>query len=123
MSTTDTSRRLRSIYLDQDVDSLRGVGTIADYASGRPETTLKGLQNSYAAMMAAQDEETKTMVRAKAAADKARLAEWQFHDNILAMKELVRGVYGSDSDEAQAIGYKKKSERKRPRRSIKVAAM
>jgi hypothetical protein len=123
MSITDTSRRLRSTYLDQDIDSLRGVDTIADYTSGRPETTLEGLQNSYAAMMAAQDEETKTMVRAKAAADKARLAEWQFHDNILAMKELVRGVYGADSDEAQAIGYKKKSERRRPRRSAKVAAM
>ena len=39
------------------------------------------------------------------------------YSGLLAMKELVRGVYGSDSNEAQAIGYKKKSERKRPRRS------
>ncbi|MBE9157609.1 hypothetical protein IQ265_12350 [Nodosilinea sp. LEGE 06152] len=117
MPNTDTSRRLRSTYLGQDVDSLRGVRTIADYTSARPETTIDGLQSSYAEMMAAQDEETAIMVRAKAAADKARLAEWQFHQNVLAMKELVRGVYGSDSNEAQAVGYKKKSERKRPRRS------
>jgi hypothetical protein len=34
----------------------------------------------------------------------------------MAMKEAVRGHFGSDSNEAQAIGYKKKSERKRPRR-------
>ena len=117
MANTDTSRRLRPTYLDQDVDSLRGARTIAGYTSGRPETTLEGLQNSYAEMMAAQEGETEIMVRAKAAADKARLAEWKFHQNILAMKELVRGVYGSDSDEAQAVGYKKKSERRRPRRS------
>jgi hypothetical protein len=123
MSITDTSRRLRSTYLDQDIDSLRGVDTIADYTSGRPETTPEGLQTAYDDMIAAQDEEAETMVRAKAAADKARLAEWEFHNNILAMKELVRGVFGNDSDEAQAIGYKKKSERKRPRRSAKVAAM
>ena len=117
MPNPDTSRRLRPDYLDRDIDSLRGARTIAGYTSGRPETSLEGLQNSYAEMMAAQEEETELMVRAKAAADKARLTEWKFHQNILAMKELVRGVYGSDSDEAQAIGYKKKSERRRPRRS------
>ncbi len=117
MPSTDTSRRLRPDYLDQDVASLRGARTIADYTSSRSETTIEGLQSNYAEMIAAQDAETEIMVRAKAAADKARLAEWKFHNNILAMKELVRGVYGSDSDEAQAIGYKKKSERKRPRRS------
>ena len=117
MPSTDISRRLRPDYLDQDVDSLRGARTIADYTSPRPETTLEGLQNSYAEMMAAQEGETEIMVRAKAAADKARLAEWRFHQNVLAMKALVRGVYGSDSDEAQAVGYKKTSERKRPRRS------
>ncbi|MBD2113978.1 MULTISPECIES: hypothetical protein [Cyanophyceae] len=117
MPSTDTTRRLRPDYLDQDVISLRGARTIAGYTSAHPETTIEGLQSSYAEMIAAQDEETAIMVRAKAAADRARQAEWQFHQNVLAMKELVRGVYGSDSNEAQAIGYKKKSERKRPRRS------
>ncbi|PSN18321.1 hypothetical protein C7271_13135 [filamentous cyanobacterium CCP5] len=118
MPSTDTSRRLRPAYIDQDVQSLRGLRTISTYTSVRPETTLEGLQDVYDEMMAAQDEESEAMVRAKAAADKARLAEWNFHSHILAMKELVRGVYGSDSNEAQAIGYKKKSERKRPRRSV-----
>lgn len=117
MPSTDTSRRLRSTYLDQDIESLRGLRTIPKYPEGRPETTPAALQSAYDEMIAAQDEESETMVRAKAAADKARLAEWEFHNRILAMKELVRGVFGSDSDEAQAIGYKKKSERKRPRRS------
>ncbi|ASC70047.1 hypothetical protein XM38_009770 [Halomicronema hongdechloris C2206] len=41
---------------------------------------------------------------------------WQQIRLLLAMKEGVRGQFGSDSDEAQAIGFKKKSERKRPRR-------
>jgi hypothetical protein len=117
MPSTDTSRRLRPYYLDQDIDSLRGMRTVSNYPSSRPETTPEGLQTAYDDMIAAQDEEAETMVRAKAAADKARLAEWEFHNNILAMKELVRGVFGNDSDEAQAIGYKKKSERKRPKRS------
>ena len=117
MPNPDTSRRLRPDYIDQDIESLRGARTIAGYTSPRPETTLDGLQSSHAEMIAAQDEASEALIRAKILADKARLAEWKFHNNILAMKELVRGVYGSDSDEAQAIGYKKKSERRRPRRA------
>lgn len=50
----------------------------------------------------------------KAVADAARLAEWDFHNAVLAMKEVVRGQFGSDSDQAQVVGLKKKSERKRP---------
>ena len=118
MPITDTSRRLRPVYLDQDIETLRGLRTVPKYPSSRPETTPQGLQVAYDAMIAAQDEESETMVRAKAAADKARLAEWEFHNNVLATKELVRGVFGADSDEAQAIGYKRKSERRRPRRSV-----
>jgi hypothetical protein len=52
----------------------------------------------------------------KAANDAARQAEWDFHNAVLAMKESVKGQFGPDSDAAQAIGYKKKSEYKRPRR-------
>ncbi len=42
---------------------------------------------------------------------------------MLAMKEVVRGQYGSDSNEAQAVGMKKKSDRKRPmKKSIAIAS-
>ncbi|MEH1834134.1 MAG: hypothetical protein V7L29_19190 [Nostoc sp.] len=30
---------------------------------------------------------------------------------VLTMKEVMRGQYGSDSDQAQAVGLKKKSDR------------
>lgn len=58
------------------------------------------------------------------AADAARLAEWEFHNAVLAMKEVVKGQFGSDSDEAQAVGLKKKSDRKRPvrQRAVSVAS-
>jgi hypothetical protein len=32
------------------------------------------------------------------------------------MKEAVKGQFGSNSDEAAAVGFKKKSERKRPKK-------
>lgn len=37
---------------------------------------------------------------------------------MLSMKESVQGLFGPNSDEAQAIGYKHKSECKRPRRRL-----
>jgi len=117
MPTADTNRRLRSAYLEQDIESLRGLSTVTHYLASRTEATPEALQSAYNDMIAAQSEEIEAMVHAKAATDKARLAEWVFHDRVLAMKESVRGQFGSDSNEAQAIGYKKKSERKRPRRT------
>jgi hypothetical protein len=73
-------------------------------------------------MVARQQQETKLNATIKAAADAARQAEVEFHDRVMAMKETVRGQYGSNSDEAQAISYKKKSEYKRPRRPVKTSA-
>jgi len=52
----------------------------------------------------------------KSAADAARLAEWELHNAMLAVKEVVKGQFGSDSDQPQAVGLKKKSERERPSR-------
>jgi hypothetical protein len=38
------------------------------------------------------------------------------------MKEVVRGQFGVDSNEAQAVGLKKKSDRKRPTRTKAAVA-
>lgn len=62
------------------------------------------------------------MAMYRAAADAARLAEWEFHNAVIAMKEVVRGQFGSDSNEAQAVGLKKKSDRKRSVRQRAIAS-
>ncbi len=74
-------------------------------------------------MLAQQQIETEKLALYRAASDAARLAEWEFHNAVLAMKEVVKGQFGSDSDDAQSIGLKKKSDRKRPaRQRVSVAA-
>lgn len=37
-------------------------------------------------------------------------AEWEFHNMMLGCKEQVIGQYGSDSNEIQSLGLKKKSD-------------
>lgn len=86
------------------------------YSTKRNNATPEALQQTYQAMLAQQQAETEKLALYRAAADAARLAEWEFHNSVLAMKEVVKGQFGSDSDEAQAVGLKKKSDRKRPAR-------
>ena len=74
-------------------------------------------------MQSMRQKETELQAMLKAASDAARQAEWEFHNSILSMKEAVRVQFGPDSNAAQSIGYKKKSEYKRPRRTPTAEAM
>lgn len=122
MPTQNTSRRLTPSVLNQDVDSYNGLKTIEGYSTKRANATPAALQQAYQTMLAQQQAETEKLALYRAAADAARLAEWEFHNAVLAMKEVVKGQFGSDSNEAQAIGLKKKSDRKRPSRSKQAIA-
>ncbi|HEY9623895.1 MAG TPA: hypothetical protein V6C78_26290 [Crinalium sp.] len=123
MSLQNTTRRLSPQVISQDIDSLHGLQTIDEYVTLRSEASQANLQRTYQAMLEQQQQETEKLALYRAAADAARLAEWEFHNAVLAMKEVVRGQYGSDSDEAQSVGLKKKSDRKRPTRIKKDSAI
>ncbi|OUL31668.1 hypothetical protein BV378_01410 [Nostoc sp. RF31YmG] len=120
MVLQNTTNRLRPLVISQDVDSLHGLQTITTYDTSRADASVAHIQQAYQVMLAQQQAETEKLASYRAAADAARLAEWQFHNAILAMKEVVRGQYGSDSDQAQSVGLKKKSDRKRPSRKKSV---
>ncbi|KAB8315434.1 hypothetical protein SD81_028900 [Tolypothrix campylonemoides VB511288] len=121
MTIQDKTRRLRPQTISQDIDSFHGLQTVSTYNTTRADASAAKLQEVYQAMLISQQTETEKLALYRAASDAARLAEWEFHNAVLAMKEVVRGQYGSDSDEAQAVGLKKKSDRKRPSRKKPVA--
>ncbi|MGF1938451.1 MAG: hypothetical protein RM347_029540 [Nostoc sp. ChiQUE02] len=121
MPNQDTTRRLRLQTISQDVTSFHGLQTVSTYDTTRSNASVTNIQQAYQAMLAQQQAETEKLALYRAAVDAARLAEWEFHNAVLAMKEVVRGQYGSDSDQAQAVGLKKKSNRKRPSRKKSVA--
>ncbi|WP_414572981.1 hypothetical protein [Nostoc sp. CCY 9925] len=116
MPTQDTTRRLRPQLISEDVTSWHGLQTISTYDTTRADASAVKLEQAYQVMLSQQQAENEKLTLYRAAADAARLAEWEFHNAVLAMKEVVRGQYGSDSDQAQAVGLKKKSEYKRPSR-------
>ncbi|MFN6516405.1 MAG: hypothetical protein RMY29_018145 [Nostoc sp. CreGUA01] len=122
MTTQNTTRRLRPQLISEDVSSWHGLQTISTYETNRGDASAAKLQQAYQAMLDQQQAETEKQTLYRAAADAARLAEWEFHNAVLAMKQVVRGQYGLDSDQAQAVGLKKKSDYKRPSRKKSVAS-
>ena len=54
------------------------------------------------------------------ARDNAVAGEWALHEVVLGIKQQVVSQYGDDSNEAQAVGLKKKSERKKSARKPKA---
>jgi hypothetical protein len=116
MTTVDFSRRVSQKIITADITAYHGLSTVVGYITVRSEATPVGLKDAYEVMLEKQKKETELAAQLKASADAARQAEVNFHSAVLAMKESIRGQFGPNSDEAQAVGYKKKSEYKRPRR-------
>ena len=116
MTLQNTNRRLTPNNISADAEAFAGLKTIGNYNTNRPEASLEAAQKAYDTMLIKQKDEIEKQIMLKSAAAAARLAEWELHNAMLAVKEVVKGQFGSDSDEAQALGLKKKSERKRPSR-------
>jgi hypothetical protein len=108
------TRRLTPATLTQDIQSWNGLQAIDTYQSPRSEASVEALKLAYQTMLQNQQLLVEKQAAHRAATDAAKQAEWAFHNAILAMKDAVRGQYGADSNEVQAIGFKKKSHRKRP---------
>jgi len=112
-------KRLSREVIQQDVESMNGLNAVIGYQTTRTEATPEGLQFAYRTMLSKQQIEIEQQVIAREAAEAARQAEHDFHQSVLAMKEAVKGQFGSDGREAVAIGLKRKSDRKLPTRKPK----
>ncbi len=111
------NRKLTNQVLRQDVDAFNGLGSIPNYSTNRDQATAASLQTAYHALQLRRQTEKERQALYQAAVDATREAEWEFHNAVLAMKEVVRGQFGADSNEVRAVGLKKKSDRKRPTRA------
>lgn len=86
------------------------------YAPQKAEFNLTALDAKVTAMTAANEVEAQKKGEFDGARDAANASEWAFHNTVLGAKDAVVAQYGEDSDQVQAIGLKRKSERKRPTR-------
>jgi hypothetical protein len=115
------TRRIKPAVLSEDVSVLEALQGMTTYAPANAAYALDKLQAAQAAMQSQQSAETQAEAAFKAARDDAAKAEWAFHNAVLGAKEQVIAQFGKDSNEVQAIGLKKKSERKTLSRAAQPA--
>ena len=108
--------------LKADTDALAAIVKMSDYKPAKTDYTLDKLQAASEANKAAADAFAQAEADWQAARDGNVAAQWAFHNAILGAKQQVVAQYGDDSDEAQAVGLKKKSERAKPAAKTKAAS-
>ncbi len=106
------TRRIRPDILTQDRQALAALQAMSDYTPVNPAYTAAAAAEKLEAMEAARAAEAQAQAALDAARDNAATAEWEFHNTILGIKDQVIAQYGKDSNQVQALGLKKKSERK-----------
>lgn len=114
--------RIRPNTLQADEDAYTTLQAMQGYAPANTDFSATNLSEFFNDMQAAQQAEVNAQNALDAARDAAARAEWDFHNAMLGAKTQVIAQYGDDSDQAQAMGLTKKSERKSPGRKAKVKA-
>lgn len=110
------TRPLPASQLSANEDAFAALQTIGGYAPNNPAFTLAAVTTAHDALAAKQQAAVQAEAAAAAARDEVVAESWRFHNIILGVKDQVRAQFGKDSPELQALGLKRKSEYKTPRR-------
>lgn len=108
--------RLRPSQIEADRATIAALRAIVGYAPTKPECSVAAVMALEAETTAAQDAETQIEGALAAARDKAAAKASELHERVLDIKDQVMAQFGRNSDEVQALGLKKASERKAPSR-------
>lgn len=103
--------------LDADLQTVDAIGEMPDFKPFDKGLAHAALIAARDAMRSAQTAEDAAKRAADAARDAADLAERSFHDLVTKAKTAIKGQYGADSTQVQAVGLKRQSEIARGRRT------
>ena len=110
------SKRLRPAQVAEDEDVLAALKAMTNYRPANPAYSIEALEQAHEELRGAQTAEVQTEAAYRGARDTAVEKELNFHNLILASKDQVTAQFGRNSNEVQAIGRKKSSEYKAPKR-------
>ena len=110
------TRRLTPAVMDADESGFAALQAMALYEPANQAYSLPAIGAAHGLMQSARTEEAQAEAALAAARDNAVAKEWAFHNLMLGVKDQVMAQFGRDSNEVQALGIKKASERKSPQR-------
>jgi hypothetical protein len=112
--------RLSPTVVQKDRDNLTLLKTFAGYQPANPAYSIALVEAKQAELDAAYAEELRKETEVATARDLTAAKEREYHALLIGVSEQVAAQYGKSSDEYQALGYKKKTEYKRPVRKPKT---
>jgi hypothetical protein len=110
------TRRLRPSQIQANKDNFAALKAIGDYKPANPAYAVDIIGTKETELNSAQQLEVQNDAAAAASRDDAVAKEWEHHNLMLGARDQVVAQFGRDSNEAQAVGLKKKSEYKSPGR-------
>jgi hypothetical protein len=114
--TLRSTRRLSSDQIKADRETLLALKNIGGYAPANPAYSTEALAALGEALEQAEQARLRAENELEAAREQVLAAAMALHEAVLTAKTQVLAQYGPDSFEIQALGLKRKSERKRPAR-------
>ena len=114
------SKRLPPGKIEADESGFAALQTITSYTPINPAYSLDAVRRAHLELENLRRAEAQAQAAMVAARDGAVAKEWEFHNLMLGVKEQVIAQFGKDSAEVQALGLKRKSEYKLPRRRAKA---
>lgn len=110
------SKRLPPVKIEADENGFAALQAITDYTPINPAYSLEAVAGVHAELESLRQAEAEAAKAAAAARTRTVAKEWEFHNLMLGVKEQVIAQFGKDSKEMQALGLKRKSEYKSPKR-------
>ena len=107
-----TRKRLPADVLQEDLETFAAFLALDDYAPANMQFAAARVKGVKDAMAESQTAEIQILAAANAKRDATIQYEQDFHQLILGIKDQVKAQYGSNSNELQSLGLKKKSEYK-----------
>ena len=110
------TRRIKPEVINADESSFAALQAMALYEPANHVYSLPAIGAAHGLLQSARTEEAQAQAALDTARDNAVAREWAFHNLMLGAKDQVTAQFGRDSNEVQALGLKKTSERKSPQR-------
>jgi hypothetical protein len=109
-------KRLPPGKIEVDENGFAALQTITGYTPINSTYSLDAVRAAHEELRNLRQAAATAQAQAQAARESAVAKEWEFHNLMLGVKEQVIAQFGKDSGEVEALGLKRKSAYKPPKR-------
>ncbi len=109
-------KRLPPGKIEADENGFAALQAIPGYTPVNSTYSLDAVRTAHEELRALRRAAAAAQAQAQTARESAVAKEWEFHNLMLGVKEQVIAQFGNDSGEVEALGLKRKSDYKPPKR-------